>query len=184
MTDPTSDPKNTDKHPEGTQGPPAAGPKPDGPGHSAVAPVPGGRRWWWLLPALTFLIGLVLGGVVIGATRSGSSTPAASPTQTQTQTLSSGTPAPTGAEAPTVATVVVPAECLKVAQDSQLLVDLTKQAAAAARDLDAAKLSDLVRQIDTAQTTLREHAASCQSVEASISAGTTPSETMLTPTTP
>ena len=83
----------------------------------------------------------------------------------------------------------MPAECLEVAGDSQNLVDLTQQAAAAARDLDAARLSDIVRQIDTAQSTLRSHADACRAVKGSLDAGSTPSITTsateaVTPTTP
>ena len=76
----------------------------------------------------------------------------------------------------------MPAECLDVARDSQALVELTEQAASAARDLDAGRLSDVVRQIDEAQTTLRTHAEACRAVDASLTSGSTPSVT--TPSDP
>jgi hypothetical protein len=139
---------------------------------------PGGSRWW-LIPALTFLVGLVLGGVVVGAMRGGN---AGSTAEVAPSTSAVPTPSASGTALPATATVVVPAECLQVAQDSQALVDLTSQAASAARDLDAGKLSDVVRQIDEAQTTLRTHAQACRAVDASLSSGATPSTT-LAPTT-
>ena len=130
---------------------------------------------WWLIPAVTFVIGLLLGGVVVGALRSGSAEVAgdASPSATATGPQ----PTSTGTGLPATATVVVPAECLDVARDSQTLVELTEQAASAARDLDAGRLSDVVRQIDEAQTTLRTHAEACRAVDASLTSGSTPSVT-------
>ncbi|MEO7447315.1 MAG: hypothetical protein ABI336_03490 [Humibacillus sp.] len=145
---------------------------------------------WWVIPALTFLVGLVLGGVVIGALRPVTPGAAAdlSPSASATPTGQGST----GARLPATATVVVPAECLEVAGDSQNLVELTQQAAAAARDLDASRLSEIVRQIDTAQSTLRGHADACRAVKGSLDAGSTPSITTsttsatetATPTTP
>ncbi len=168
MSEPTNDPKKPSSEPKAaTTGEKATDPEPTTMG-----------RTWWLLPALTFLVGLVLGGIVIGAVRSGDSSTTATPTPSATSTTPD--PGASTTTAPAVATVVVPAECLQVADDSRGLVDLTQQAAAAVRDLDAAKLSDLVRQIDTAQTTLRQHADACRAVEASIDTGATPSETTMT----
>jgi hypothetical protein len=127
----------------------------------------------WLIPAATFLVGLLLGALLVAVLRPTGTGPGveASPS------TSTGAPRPTLTGLPTTATVVVPAECLQVAQDSQALVDLTRQAAGAARDLDAGRLSDVVRQIDQAQTTLRTHADACRAVDASLVSGSTPSVT-------
>jgi hypothetical protein len=116
----------------------------------------------------------VLGGVFVGALRGDSTGPPADVASTPS---TAPTPGASGTALPATATVVVPAECLQVAQDSQALVDLTSQAASAARDLDAGRLSDVVRQIDEAQTTLRTHAEACRAVDASLSSGATPSTT-------
>ncbi|GAA5029553.1 hypothetical protein GCM10023258_26040 [Terrabacter aeriphilus] len=133
-----------------------------------------GARWWFI-PAITFLVGLLLGGVVIGVLRPG--TPDATAGVSPSSSAPTSDAGPTGTRAASTATVVVPAECLEVAQDSQSLVELTKEAAGAARDLDAGKLSEVVRQIDTAQTTLRTHADACRAVDASLTSGATPSVT-------
>jgi hypothetical protein len=121
----------------------------------------------------------VLGGLFVGALRGGSTDPTA---DVAPSASTAPTPSASGTALPATATVVVPAECLQVAQDSQALVDLTSKAASAARDLDASKLSDVVRQIDEAQKTLRNHADACRAVDASISSGATPSTTQA-PTT-
>ena len=174
---------------DSTQPEPKPGPEANGPtggdphGGSTGASAPptrtvGGR--WWLIPVATFLVGLVLGGVISAALRPGDADPVAgSPPSTST----SSAPTASGAAQAATATVVVPAECLQVSQDSQALVELTKQAATAARELDAGRLSDVVRQLDQAQTTLRAHADACRAVDASLSSGTTPSATTSVPDT-
>ncbi len=127
----------------------------------------------WMIPALTFLAGVILGGVIIwvstSSSRSNSGTGAAIPTVTKTLTPTDGTSVPG-----TAATLSVPAQCLKVADDSKAVMDLVNQSVAAARDLDASKLSDLVRQIQAAQKTLQTDAASCQHATASLPSAPTP----------
>jgi hypothetical protein len=172
MTDPTTPRETPDD---------GAGATSDRTRESRPAPRTVGPRWW-LIPAITFLVGLLLGGVVIGALRPGTPDAAAGPTPSASATPTASNPTATGS--PATATVVVPAECLELAKDSQSLVDLTQQAAAAARDLDAGRLSDVVRQIDTAQSTLRLHADACRAVSASLDTGATPSVTSSSSTGP
>ncbi len=121
---------------------------------------------WWLLPAITFLVGVALGGLVLWASTSSTRTPSAA--QSVTPTTSSTTPGGTTSTTGPVATLSVPAQCLKVADDSRAVVDLVNQSVAAARDLDAAKLSDLVRQIQGAQETLQADAETCRKAQASL----------------
>ena len=139
-------------------------------------------RQRWFIPVITFVVGLVLGGLLIGALRSGDST-ASSPDASASPTTSATGPAG-GTAAPTTATLVVPAECLKVSDDAATLNELARRAVTAARDLDASELSSVVREIDTAQKALREHADACRDVQASITGGTTPSLTTLETSTP
>ncbi len=122
---------------------------------------------WWLLPALTFLVGVALGALVLWVGTSSSRTPSAgqSVTPTTSTTTSGATSSTTSAPA---ATLSVPAQCLKVADDSRAVVDLVNQSVTAARDLDAAKLSDLVRQIQAAQATLQTDAETCRAAQASL----------------
>ncbi len=140
---------------------------------STPAPPAKPRPAAWLIPAVALLVGVILGGVIIwvstSSSRSGSGISTAIPTVTETVTPTNGTSSPG-----TVATLSVPAECLQVADDSKAVVDLVQQSVTAARDLDAAKLSDLVRQIQAAQQTLQTHAASCQQASASLPPALTP----------
>lgn len=129
----------------------------------------------WLVPALAFLVGVILGGVIIwvstSSSRSGSGLSTATPTVTASVTPSDGTSSPRAA-----ATFSVPAQCLQVADDSKAVVELVNQSVAAARDLDASKLSGLVRQIQAAQQTLQANATSCRQAKANLPP--------VTPTTP
>ncbi|MEO7234956.1 MAG: hypothetical protein ABIW80_06240 [Lapillicoccus sp.] len=86
-------------------------------------------------------------------------TPSATPTSTSR-----------GTQPDTVATVRVPAACIKVADDSKKVADLANQAVSAARDLDAAKLSDLVRQMGEAQNILTQDGNACREVQATVTA--------------
>ncbi|MEO9152354.1 MAG: hypothetical protein ABI243_08125 [Lapillicoccus sp.] len=131
------------------------------------------RRWGWLVPGVTFLIGLVLGGVVIFAQQSGRDSAATEGKSTPSATAT--TTAPSGAGTAD-AVVRVPAACLRVADDSKALVDIASKAVGAARDLDAAALADAVRQLDTAQKAVTSSADACRAVQASlptVSAGDT-----------
>lgn len=148
--------------------------------HSPPNPVEPLGRQMWFIPVITFVVGLVLGGLVVGALRSGDSG-SASPDASTSPTASATGPASGGTAAPTTATVVVPAECLKLSADASALNDLARRAVTAARDLSASELSAVVREIDTAQTTLRQHADACRNVQASVTGGTTPSVTTLVP---
>lgn len=123
------------------------------------------RNAFWLVPAATFLVGLLLGGVLVAVTGSGddasagpeaSSGPTASPT-----TSGDASPRP-------AATVTVPGACLEVADSTQQLLALVRDAVTAARDLDASRLSSIVRQLQEEQSGLQQQANACRSAAPSI----------------
>ncbi|MDQ2756184.1 MAG: hypothetical protein M3Y71_06410 [Actinomycetota bacterium] len=116
---------------------------------------------------MTFLVGLVLGGLVIFAQQSGQDTASSGGTSTPSNSVTATTPTGSASSSP-VAVVRVPAECLTVADDSQALVDVAAGAVTAARDLDAAALADAVRKLDTAQKAVTASAAACRQVQASL----------------
>lgn len=176
--------KETTTGPATGSGGPSAGTPPEGPA-STSPPTAGSGRPWALIAA-AFVVGALLGGLVIGLARSGSGSTSASAPVTSTVTVTS-TASPTGASTGG-ATIAVPQQCLQVASDAQQLAQVADQAVAAARDLNAAKLSDLVRQLDSAQTALRADGQACKDAGGSVSlptSGTTPSGSVtLLPTPP
>ena len=98
---------------------------------------PAWRRWSVVLPAVTFLLGLLLGAVVVAASgddeqQAASVPPPAAPTPTAEGQL----------------TVRVPAPCLRAADEAEQAYAVLEQGVAAARDLDARRLQELV---DTVQ---------------------------------
>lgn len=123
-------------------------------------------RAFWIVPAATFLVGLLLGGVVVGVSRSGDDTaggqrPSSSPTSSPSTSGADASPRP-------AVTVTVPGACLEVADGTQELLSLVRDAVAAARDLDAARLSSIVRQLQEAQSGLQKQADACRSAAPSV----------------
>lgn len=127
-----------------------------------IVSLPGGR--YWILPTLTFLVGAILSGLAFGLADSGNNNKATAP-PTQTQTQPGPSTAPSGRPA---GTYTVPGPCLDVADRTQELLSLVSQAATAAKDLDASKLSDIVRQIQDSQDNLQARASACQSSAAAL----------------
>jgi hypothetical protein len=120
----------------------------------------GAGRRFWMIPALTFLVGLLLGGAVVGASTAGddegSTGQAARPTQS----------APASTESPATrpaATVAVPGACLEVADSTDEVLRLIRQATESARDLNASQLSSVVRQLQQMHTDLSQQSAWCRS---------------------
>jgi hypothetical protein len=129
------------------------------------------RRTTWLLPALTFVVGVVLGAVVVGAITSGDSSGTAA--DSSTRGADRGTAGAGPAPSPTTSgdlTVTVPAECTALAGDARDAANLLEQAATAARDLDAGALADVARRMQDARDRLTAQADACRGAAPSASA--------------
>ncbi len=130
---------------------------PPGPGAGRRVVAMGGR-WFWLVPAATFLAGVLLTWLVLGAGDADSANNAAGPSPTSTSAgPATSTPGAGGV------TVTVPGSCLDVADSSQKVLALVRQAVQAARDLDASALSGIVRDLQAAQSDLQQQSTACQS---------------------
>ena len=114
------------------------------------------RRWFWLVPAVTFLVGLVLGGAVIAATKDGTDNggaPSAAPTVTTS-------PSPT--ITPTDRTITVPASCERAVERARTAMNTTGEAVQALRDLNTARLQRLLDQLQDAQREVERLAEQCR----------------------
>jgi hypothetical protein len=143
--------------------PPGQGTRGGGEGHL--------RRLSWLLPALAFVVGVALGALVVTAVDSAGSRAGTTAGGAGPVTAGSGpagtTPSPgTSGDL----TVTVPAECAALADDARDAANLLEQGAAAARDLDAKALADVVRRMQDARDRLAAQADACRGAAPSASA--------------
>lgn len=125
----------------------------------------GGPPRGWLLPVVTFVLGALIGVALMGLARSGSGDDQAKESPPAGSTASS---AASPSQSPlTTTAVVVPSACLAIADQAQELQGLMTTAATAARDLDASKLSDMVRQVGQVQAQIRASTADCRAAASS-----------------
>jgi len=118
--------------------------------------------WTWLLPVLTFLVGCVLGGVVVGAgTLDGDDEQVAAPSVTSSQAPGQGgEPSPT----PSDLVVTIPESCLQAAEAAAEASQQFDDVVAAVRDLDARRLQVIVDRVQQAQPEAQRLAEQCRSV--------------------
>lgn len=133
--------------------------------HSSSVPVTGGGGrqtgpgpWSWLLPALTFLGGVALGGVVVGVGFAGGDS---TPTQVTASpsTLAAPTTSP-GANADVQ--VTVPGPCLDAADAAAQVARQLDEVANAAKNLDARRLQEIVNGFQQLQPKVQREAAQCR----------------------
>lgn len=118
---------------------------------------PGPRRLLAILPAITFVLGVVLGGVVVGA-EGGSDEPdtdeTPSPTPTQSTTPSPGDTA-----------VVVPQECLAVADTVDQLTQAVRDNLDAIREFRSQDIVEMLDRLEDLDQQAREQADACRDVQ-------------------
>lgn len=132
---------------------------------------------FWIVPTVTFLAGLVLGGVLVGVSNLGrdDDAPAAA--------AAGPTPSP-GASGSQDVTVVVPRSCVEAAERSEQVLALTREAAEALSELDARRLADVVDEMRGLQAVVGDAAASCRDAavtNATTGAAPTPTVSVATP---
>lgn len=121
-------------------------------------PTPRRDNRFFLVPALTFLIGLALGGVLVWVGDVGAGTGGEDSQAQPSQTTSAPDPQATTPDV----TVTVPGSCVEAAERSQEVLDLANQAARAIGDLDARELQEIVAQMQDLEPVVRDAATRCQ----------------------
>jgi hypothetical protein len=114
---------------------------------------PRGSRWVWVLPALTFLVGLALGALVVGA-------PDEAPVPATTDPAAA--PASEPSAAPSDLLVRVPEPCLAVAEQAEEAVAVVDRAVAAVRSFDARELQEVLDQAQDLRPGVERLAADCR----------------------
>ena len=129
-------------------------------GSSGSGSTPVWQRWSVLLPVLTFVVGLVLGAVAVGVTR----TDDAGRSQPQAEASPSDEPSvePSPDASPGALQVTVPASCVRAAEKAEVAYDVLDQAVAAVRDFDARRLADIVDRAQAERAMTEELVAACE----------------------
>ncbi|WP_164701255.1 hypothetical protein [Modestobacter sp. KNN46-3] len=117
-------------------------------------------RWW--LAAATFVLGLFVGGLVVGLLDDGSApVPVATPAGPATGV---GVPLPDAPPTGETAEVVVNAACLRAVNGAQDVVAAIDDLGEAAGEFNAARLDEVIRQLQPLQGRLSGDIAGCQVV--------------------
>jgi hypothetical protein len=126
-----------------------------------------GGAMFWVVPTLTFVVGLLLGGLVVGMTGLGFGGDAgdgtAGPDGNGTPAATATTPGPT--EPGPDRTVTIPAECLEVADTAERALDLSREAAGALGQLDARRLQEIVDELQALEPELTALAGTCREAD-------------------
>jgi hypothetical protein len=122
---------------------------------------PSGTAPWVFraVPAVTFLVGLLLGGFVVGVglDRGGSDPGEPGPTAT--------TPEGTGPAPTSAATVVVPSACMDAADEIEAAITLIRDGVGAVRDFQPEELVRVLDELEELEARARDLAARCSAVE-------------------
>jgi hypothetical protein len=114
-----------------------------------------GSRLLWVLPALTFVVGLVLGGVlvfVVGEERGDDASPRTPPAPA----------APAAPAADDGVTVAVPSACLEAVDQAEAALALAADGFDALGEFDPQRLGAVVDELQRMEPEVRRNAADCR----------------------
>lgn len=134
-------------------------------GGGATAPDGDARSGWFVaLPAITLVIGLVLGGLIAWAAVDGPPTgeePSSGPTAADSESVSpEDEPSPTGD-----VEVVVPQECLDAAATVEEATEVLRNGVGAVEDFDRQSILDMLNRLEDLEAQAREQADRCSDVD-------------------
>lgn len=137
------------------------------------APEPAARRWNRVLPALTFLAGLLVGALVVGLGND-----ADTPDEAARRPVPTTTPTPTSTPSAATVTVVVPASCLQAVEQAEGAAVTVREGVEAARRLDVTQLQATLERLQGSAASAGALAQQCRqaaAVETSAPPGAPPS---------
>lgn len=114
-------------------------------------------NWFWLVPAVAFLLGLVLGGVLVAVGGWGDGDGSAADGETKVST-----PTPTTSTPRDDLTVTVAGACLDAVDATEQVVTLGRQAVSALTELDARELQRVVNEMQQLEMEVRDLAEQCR----------------------
>ena len=130
---------------------------------AGTAPEPGGPglRMFWLVPTLTFIAGLLLGGGVVAATNWNDNEQAAAPAPVQT-TSPAPTPGPTSSDR----VLVIPGSCVQGLDRAERALRTLRGGLEAAQNFDTARLQQVLDQLQQQQPDVSRLADECRQAAA------------------
>ena len=126
-----------------------------GPSHGS----PGGRSW--VVPALLFVAGLLLGGVAVAATGLGDDDPTAAPSVSRSPSPSPS-PSPAVSDGPQDVNLRIPAPCVEVAREAEAAFQDVDAFAEAVRSFDARRLQEFLDEFQEVRPRIESLSAECQ----------------------
>jgi hypothetical protein len=110
------------------------------------------------LPAFTFLVGLLLGAVVIGVGIGGDDD---AEETSPTPSASAGSTTTADSPGPSDTAVIVPAACSQASQEVTDAVELLREGAQYVQSFQPKRLLEVLNQLETLDADLREQAQEC-----------------------
>jgi hypothetical protein len=128
------------------------------PVRTSDAPIDGSRPrpWFWIVPALTFAVGLLLGGTVM-ATADDTADDDIATVPRPVASASASPVLPPGDR-----TITVPASCEQGLERARTALSTVGEAVEAARNLNSGRLQELLDQLQNAQQEVEQLAAQCR----------------------
>lgn len=132
-------------------------------GSTTPAAVPWYRRPGvrWLVAAVTFVVGLFVGGVIVGFASSPAEPVVARSTVTVTPSAPMSPPASVGTDHAVTGEAALNAACLRAVNDAQSTYAVLGQVLGAVKGFDLSKLDALVRKLQPMQAELRRDFDAC-----------------------
>ena len=128
---------------------------------------PEGRRWFpralrWWAAGLTFVVGLLAGGLIVGLLGGGATIPSGADVAGTPTTESGGAPqSDSGAPAGATGEVAVNAACLRAVNAAQDVFDVVQNLGEALSSFNAGRLDEIVRQLQPLQERLKSNLEDC-----------------------
>lgn len=126
------------------------------------------RVWSRLIPAATFLVGLLIGALVVLANQSTSSSNQSTPSSKQSSKSPSAT-----SPSPGVSVVTVPAACQQASDNIQQATSLLRDSVSSVKNFDPKELVRLLNRLEDLDKATRPLARECSQV--TVTVGPTPS---------
>lgn len=124
-------------------------------------PAAGHRMTWWLVGVVTFVVGLLIGGVLVALAGFGQGSAGGSKAISTPSSAAAGTPTPTQSSSDAGASVQLNTACLRAVNDAQAVARALSGLGTAVSNVDAGALDRIVQQENRLQLRLQADIKAC-----------------------